>query len=93
MSGPDEPASTARQKTGSFNSLIAPAINCPSSGSSIGDKKPGQRAAKIKVTKDIINIRFDDKKFWSLLVGVLGNIRGEKAKKMRIIKVNITDSL
>jgi hypothetical protein len=93
LRGPDEPASTARQKTGSFNSFIAPAVNSASSGFSIGGKKPGQRAAKIKVTKEIINIRFDNKNFWSLLVGVLGNIRGEKAKKMKIIKVTITDIL
>jgi hypothetical protein len=73
--------------------LIAPAINCASSGSSIGGKKPGQRAAKIKVTKDVINIIFDNKNFWSLLVGVLRNMRGEKVKKMKIIKVTITDIL
>jgi len=59
----------------------------------MGDKKPGQRAAKIKVTKEIINIRFDNKNFWSLPVGVLRNMRGEKVKKMKIIKVTITDIL
>ncbi|MBE9261752.1 hypothetical protein IQ224_05865 [Microcystis sp. LEGE 00066] len=73
--------------------MIAPAVNCASSGFSIGGKKPGQRAAKIKVTKEIINIRFDDKNFCILPVGVLRNMRGEKAQKMKIIKVTITDIL